>query len=1092
MLSIARFSTVVSGAPHPLMHEGISVKGISLAKTLRSSRLQRRFETLEPRRLLAADVVINEFMAANQQTITDGYGASSDWIELHNAGDEAVDLISFRLTDDAGQLTKWTFPTMQIVEPGEFLVVFASGRDQVDPAGHQHTNFKLSRSGEYLALVSPAGVVISEFGSAENDYPVQRSDISFGIGDLTRGTANDVPIAIPSNQTSRIRSQIEIENRTGTIKDISVDLKINHEWTDDLDAFLISPTGTRVELFSDVGGSGDHFTNTRLTDDAEQRIDEASAPFSGTFRPEESFRAFWGEPANGLWTLEINDDFSAVGGQLNEWSLILATTDGASTRQGYMPVATPGRPNQGALKGFALTPGVDVERGFFEQPVMVSATTNETASSLYFTFDGSTPSPDNPTAVLYTEPLDIRTTTTLRIRAYADEMIPSDIATHTYLFVHDVIQQPRRPEGFPSEWAGRTSIPADYEMDEAITNDDQYSSQLPTALRSLPSVSLVTDRSDWFDPEVGIYSNSEEKGSFWERPVSVELFGYENTNAYQIDAGVRLQGNASRWPNRPKHNLRLAFRSEYGASRLEFPLFGNDTISSFNSIVLRGGNGDSWINPTVQHRGSYIRDQWHRDAQTAMGHETSLQGYAHLYINGLYWGLYHLFERVDADFMSEHYGGSPDDYDVIKDIRNTGGRVEAVSGNTEAWLELVSRASQDLSDETNYAAVLQYIDEENLIDYMLINFYSGNRDWDRSNWRAGRLRDEGRFVFFAWDSERTDLNTTATVADGSVSRNVLSTNNLSYPTFIHQQLTANPEYRLRFADRAQRHLFLEGTLSPAGASGLWNSRADEIRKAIVAESARWGDAHITPPRNPETWESHLQDMQQKWFPARTDILLKQLRATGLYPQIESPLFNQTSGVVPSGFELQIEADENSTTYVTTDGSDPRAIGGEINELGTIAQLYSQPIRITDNTTIKARAFADGQWSALVEFHFATISAGDINIDGVLDLLDVELVCQGVQANRPEMDLNRDGQTNPTDLVFMIEDLFETEMGDANLDGAFDSGDLVHIFQQSQYEDLLIGNSGWASGDWNCDGEFDSGDLVMAFQSGGYSIAGLRR
>ena len=321
---------------------------------------------------------------------------------------------------------------------------------------------------------------------------------------------------------------------------------------------------------------------------------------------------------------------------------------------------------------------------------------------------------------------------------------------------------------------------------------------------------------------------------------------------------------------------------------------------------------------------------------------------------------------------------------------------------------------------------------------------------------------------------------------------MLSTNNLSYPTFIHQQLTANPEYRLRFADRAQRHLFLEGTLSPAGASGLWNSRADEIRKAIVAESARWGDAHITPPRNPETRESHLQDMQQKWFPARTDILLKQLRATGLYPQIESPLFNQTSGVVPSGFELQIEADENSTTYVTTDGSDPRAIGGEINELGTIAQLYSQPIRITDNTTIKARAFADGQWSALVEFHFATISAGDINIDGVLDLLDVELVCQGVQANRPEMDLNRDGQTNPTDLVFMIEDLFETEMGDANLDGAFDSGDLVHIFQQSQYEDLLIGNSGWASGDWNCDGEFDSGDLVMAFQSGGYSIAGLRR
>ena len=199
------------------------------------------------------------------------------------------------------------------------------------------------------------------------------------------------------------------------------------------------------------------------------------------------------------------------------------------------------------------------------------------------------------------------------------------------------------------------------------------------------------DRDDWFAPDVGIYANSEESGDLWERRVSVELFGFEDGRQIQVDAGVRMQGNASRWPSRPKHNLRLAFRDEYGADHLEFPLFDGTSIQSFNGLVLRGGNGDSWTNPTVHHRAAYLRDQWHRDVQVAMGQETSLQRYAHLYINGLYWGLFHIFERVDADFMAEHFGGEPEEYDVIKDIRNTGGQVEAVSGSTDAWLELTRR-----------------------------------------------------------------------------------------------------------------------------------------------------------------------------------------------------------------------------------------------------------------------------------------------------------------------------------------------------------------------------------------------------------------
>lgn len=109
-------------------------------------------EPLEARQLLAANLMITEFMASNQGTLDDGDGNSTDWIEIHNAGDEAIDLAGYRLTDDAEELNKWTFPSVNL-EPGGYLVVFASGQDTanyVDAAGKLHTNFKLSAAGEFV------------------------------------------------------------------------------------------------------------------------------------------------------------------------------------------------------------------------------------------------------------------------------------------------------------------------------------------------------------------------------------------------------------------------------------------------------------------------------------------------------------------------------------------------------------------------------------------------------------------------------------------------------------------------------------------------------------------------------------------------------------------------------------------------------------------------------------------------------------------------------------------------------------------------------------------------------------------------------
>ncbi len=134
------------------------------------------FESLEPRCLLATDVVISEFMAINNGSLTDGDGDTPDWIELHNPSTAPIDLAGWHLTDDPGDLTKWEFPATTL-EAESYLIVFASGKNN-PPAGELHASFRLDGDGEYLALVKPDGETITtEF----NTFPRQVSDVSFGL-----------------------------------------------------------------------------------------------------------------------------------------------------------------------------------------------------------------------------------------------------------------------------------------------------------------------------------------------------------------------------------------------------------------------------------------------------------------------------------------------------------------------------------------------------------------------------------------------------------------------------------------------------------------------------------------------------------------------------------------------------------------------------------------------------------------------------------------------------------------------------------------------------------------------------------------------
>jgi hypothetical protein len=126
------------------------------------------------------DVVrINEIMTSSSKGVTDPSGEYCDWIELFNDSSSSVDIGGCYLSDNSAQLQKWQFPSPVVIPAKGYLLVYANDTDQASPVGGPfQTNFNLSKSGEYLALVAPDGMtILHEFAP---QYPEQRADISYG------------------------------------------------------------------------------------------------------------------------------------------------------------------------------------------------------------------------------------------------------------------------------------------------------------------------------------------------------------------------------------------------------------------------------------------------------------------------------------------------------------------------------------------------------------------------------------------------------------------------------------------------------------------------------------------------------------------------------------------------------------------------------------------------------------------------------------------------------------------------------------------------------------------------------------------------
>jgi hypothetical protein len=625
-----------------------------------------------------------------------------------------------------------------------------------------------------------------------------------------------------------------------------------------------------------------------------------------------------------------------------------------STRfPGYFKTSTPRAANE--LNYTAPTPAVTSSelRGYKTAPFDVTLSCpSAPEATIRYTLNGSVPTTNSP---VYTSPLTVTNSTLLRAAVVDPNTARQQVHTVSWFFLEDILKQ---GTATPPEWPANLAVNShkmEYGMRTDIVANDGV--RLRNGMtNSIPSLSIVTDLSNLFSPTTGIYVNPANDGIAWERPVSVELIDpvRGSTHEFCIDAGLRIRGAASRSPTNPKHSFRLFFRSEYGESKLRFPLFDNEGASEFDKVDLRTSQNYSWAFQS-DNKETFIRETFSRDSQRDMGMPYTRSRYYHLYLNGQYWGLYQTQERSEANFGETYLGGKSDDWDCIKTTQ-PGYNTTAADGTFDAFhafhnlaiLQGVSGANSnnywrvrglnpDGSPNPNYPA---YLDVDNLIVYMLIAYYVGDSDSPVSTFMNPNRPNNMYALFnrinpvgFSWYRHDAEHSLGARAGygvtfDGTALGATLTTQVDFNPATLHLSLCQHPDYRTRVGDLIYRHLQGNGALTPTNAQLRFLSRMKELDLAIIGESARWGRGRTRDA----TWLPACNTVLTQYLPFRCDNVVSQFVSRGWYPSLGAPRCNTNNATVPLAFAASLLA--SNVFYYTTDGSDPRLPGGGINPQAT--------------------------------------------------------------------------------------------------------------------------------------------------------------
>ncbi len=478
-------------------------------------------------------------------------------------------------------------------------------------------------------------------------------------------------------------------------------------------------------------------------------------------------------------------------------------------RHGLFITPTPGETNRGEMLGQVADTQFSHPRGLHDQPFTLTIGCRTPESVIRYTLDGSLPRPDH--GVVYSGPIAITNTTILRAAAFRVGFRPSNVDTLTFLFP-----------------AGPRPIPETPSLSEGARNRTH---PLPprTALSSLPIVSLVLDPTDLWDATRGLQVNPLQTGDAWEKAASMEWiesgFTGSRTGDRAASCGLRIHGSSAGNSGRDtKLSFRVVFRDLHGTPEWSGRLFGPTRAKHFKTLLLDAGSPAGESIDTRQAGPALLRDAFTRETFRAMGHPAPDGRFVHVVLNGNYWGVYDLQERIDTRFLADRLGGKPSDFTMR-------GANSGVSAGDEAWSRIGELCGLGMSDPGRYAELESLVDLEAFADFVALWTQDGSRGaLDTPGWIAVRRESPrvGAFLFLPQRSHSTVVENGERTPVGRLS-----------PTTLYRSLQAQPEFMSLLEARRRKHRSPGGALSPEAIQARRSDLMERARPALEAEALRW-------------------------------------------------------------------------------------------------------------------------------------------------------------------------------------------------------------------------------------------------------------
>lgn len=726
-------------------------------------------------------IVISELMSTNDLYPVDG--KLCDWVEIFNAGENAVDLSKYYASNVPSDLYRCQLPSVTLT-PGEYLVLSCGG----------DLNFNLSKSGDKVFITRSDGVIAS---SCTFDAMEKNTAWTYDRGIITKPSpgypnTDDGCLAAISSHVGLIITEVISSNSKynaidGEYHDL-VELKNATDSPIKLSDYCLSDKSSNLSryILPDVTlAAGEYYV---VACDGKKY-----APFKISSKGEKLYVSkIDGTVIDALEIPAVPANRSF--GRSSDGTLV------------YFADPTFGKANGVGYTTIVSAPKASLQSGFYSG---VQNVTLSGEGTLYYTTDGSKPTKNSK--VYDGKPIAVSGVMSIRVVAYDGDRIPSDVTTFNYFI----------------------DIP-DY---------------------SNPVVKISMAQAD-FDGTNGIYTKYNNTDLEKEAGFAYYVGGVEQ---FSVNCGIKIFGASSRMY--AKKSFQLKFRTKYGLSKLDYKFFDDLDITEFNNIVMRSGS------QSIMKYRTMLTDELITSIASTSGNMKNVlvQAYKpiNLYINDRYMGVYFFREKIDEDFVANHWGVDPDSVTIINWVNSV-----KYGTSDQGWHDLwdfVANKKSDLTKDENYQKVISQINVESFMDVYIMRIWGGDRD--SGNIRAAKSPDydNGRWNFLLFDCDLClDVGSTKDELDY-----IMNNSSIARLHTLFRSLMKNENFKKEFLTRLGYHL--KNTFTPEKTQGRFDALVAEVDPDMKYNVECWKDTYH---KTYSDWKANVNALRKSIGETRISLFVR--------------------------------------------------------------------------------------------------------------------------------------------------------------------------------------------------------------------------